>query len=261
MRNGEKYFPGPRRSAILLAMTREMQLRLVYSLLRPAVKCAARFGVPVRTAVELMRLALYEVLSEQGLNTTQIAERLGQTPRHVRSLKQRLGEDFFAAEKSIGSLRKIEDWIASRPSTRNELETRFSDLEPQTVDVAVATLLEEGRIEADEDGRFHVGHRYVVLTSEKFNHRVDALNHHLDAVYQATLQRLVFDDKESSVIKTVSFTATTKAVAEFIKRTEGELRQRIAEIEERAQFNGETKRFLFGLTLAPSENEDGVDTR
>ena len=77
-----------------------MQLRLVYSLLKPAVRCAARFSVPVRTVSDLLRLAMYEELASQGLSVGEIADRLGQTSRNVRLLRQRLDGDFFPRNRT-----------------------------------------------------------------------------------------------------------------------------------------------------------------
>src|SRR5688572_22289163 len=94
-------------------MIRDKQLRLVYSLLKPALAVAARFKIPIRTLSELLRLAYYEMLEREGLSGAEIAERFGQTPRHMRTLAQKLRSDFFAAEQEIGVVREVEDAVAT----------------------------------------------------------------------------------------------------------------------------------------------------
>src|SRR5688572_32846204 len=96
-------FPGDR-----MADLRAMQLRLVYSLLKPAVRAAARFGVPIRILDDLLRLAYFEHLERAGLSLKEIADRFGQSVRHMYSLQQQTRGDFLAAERDPGLGRAIE---------------------------------------------------------------------------------------------------------------------------------------------------------
>jgi DNA-binding transcriptional ArsR family regulator len=235
-------------------MIREKQVRLVYSLLKPALRVAARFNVPIRTLSELVRLAYYEVLSREGLGSAEIAERFGQTSRHMRTLAQKLKGDFFAAEHEIGSVREAEDAIASGAGTLAELKRAMRGVPRQELESAVATLLEAGRVEIGDDGRWRTGARYAVLASEQFHHRIDTLNHYLDAGTRAVVQRLVHDDRKTAMIKTISFTADPDELRAFLDRLEGELRREIGVLEESASFRGIDQRFTFALTLARVED-------
>ena len=95
--------------------------------------------------------------------------------------------------------------------------------------------------------------QYNVLTSDQFKHRIDALNHHLDGMYRAVLHRLVFDDRVTSMIKTITFSAAPEDLRSFLDGLEGSIRREVAELEEAATFAGASShRFTFGLTLAPS---------
>ncbi len=235
-------------------MLRQMQLRLVYSLLKPAVRCAARFSVPLRTAGDLLRLAMYEELANQGLSVSEIAERLGQTPRNARLLRQRLEEDFFQAEKQVGLPREIEDYISETPATAEQVRHHFAQHEPGAVDVAMESLLAQGRLDLDTGGQLRTGAKYVVLSSEKFHHRIDALNHHLQTLYRSLMERLVADNSQTAMMKTISFTAQPDALAALLKRLEGNLRQEIAQLEEQAEFEGKRSRFAIGVTATPTDD-------
>lgn len=238
-----------------MAALRQAQLRLVYSLLKPAVRAAARFHVPMRTLAELLRLAYFEHLRRDGLTQAQIAARLGQTDRHMRSLARRLKGDFFAAEHEVGLVRAVEDLVASERPRPGEVAARFPDVEPAVIEDALAALSAEGRIETSPDGRLQAPARYHVLSSDQFQHRVDALNHFLDGVYGAVVHRLVLDEREGCMIKTISFTAAPTTLQAFLVRFEGALRRDIAAIEEETSFAGvEATRYTLGVAVAPSSD-------
>ena len=234
-------------------MVREMQLRLVYSLLKPAVRAAARFGVPIRSLGELLRLAYFEHLSREGMSMTDIARRFGQTPRHMRSLAQRLKSDFFRAERDIGLAREVEALVAAREPRRAELLAALPTWDAAEVEAAIDELCGEGRVEQAGDGRLRMAQRYVVLKSDEFHHRIDSLNHLLDGTYRAVLHRLVFDNRRTALTKTISFSAVEDQLVAFVQRLEGELRRELAALDEVATFEGEAdRRFTLGITLAPA---------
>jgi hypothetical protein len=234
-----------------MAELRETQLRLVYSLLKPALRMAARFRVPIRSLTELVRVAYFEALSRGGLSQAEIGRRLGQTERNVRSLAQRLRTDFFAAEQTIGLMRTVENRIASSPCDIEELVRAMCN-EPRTdVEGAVEELIAEGRITCDEAGILRTAAAYVLLRSDQFHRRVDALNHFLDGVYRALVHRLLFDEKQNAMLKMITFKADPDALHELITQVEGQVRTAIARLEEDAQYGAVEQRFMFGLALAP----------
>jgi hypothetical protein len=234
-----------------------MQLRLVYSLLKPAVRAAATFNIPIRSLLELVRLGLFENLSHQGLSVADIAQRFGQTPRSMRSLAAKLRSDFFAAEQEIGLARAIEDAVAKHRPRRESLAELMPAWSASEVIEAAAMLEREGRIEETSDVRLVPSPQYTVLDSSNFKNRVDALNHHLDTTHRAVMHRLIFDDSKNAAVKTISFSATPEDLQRFFKRLEGDLRREIAELEERAEFVGDEKRrYSIGMALAPLEKEN-----
>jgi hypothetical protein len=245
----------PRRS---VPEVRETQLRLEYSLLRVAVRAAARFRVPMRTLTELVRLAYFEVLRRQGLTQAEIGRRLGQTDRHMRTLAQRLRSDFFAAEREVGLLREVESTVAHKRMTEVELVEALPSWRAQEIRRAVEELIEEKRVVRTEDGYLEFGTRYNILASDQFHRRIDALNHFLDGLYQAVMHRLVHDEKKTAMIKTITFSADPDQLEAFIARLEGELRREVATLEEAVMFEGAAEhRYTLGLTLAPaSENQE-----
>jgi hypothetical protein len=235
------------------------QLRLVYSLLKPAVAMAARFHVPMRTLAELCRLTYFEVLRRDGLSQAAVGERLGQTARHMRSLARKLKTDFFAAESEVGLVREVESEVARNSPTLARLYEALPGWAPADVDRAVEALLAEGRI-ARNKTRLEIARRYLVLSSEKFHHRIDALNHFLSGVTLAVAQRLIFEERDQAMVKTISFVARPAELEEFLRRLEANLRREVAILEEQAQFEGEGQRFILGLFAAKETPERGAAT-
>lgn len=92
-------------AAAEVSQVKTAQLRLVYSLLKPAVAMAARFHV--RTLAELLRMGYFEELRREGLSQAAVGERLGQTARHMRTLAAKLKSDFFEAEREVGLVREV----------------------------------------------------------------------------------------------------------------------------------------------------------
>jgi hypothetical protein len=232
--------------------TRRSELRLVYSLLKPAIRLAERFRLPMRTMTDLVRLAYYEHLRERGLSNSEIALRLGQTERNVRSFGQRTRTEFFAAEREVGALRDVENAIAAGAVDVDAIAQHLPELDRGELDEALSHLQREGRIKRDAHGKWTASHEYVVLSSEKFHHRIDAVNHFLDTSYRAIVQRLVLDNRQDARVKTISFSAVPQLLQRFLQRLEGELRRDIADLEEQATFDGdENRRYGIAFVCTP----------
>lgn len=235
------------------------QLRLVYSLLKPAVAMAARFHVPMRTLAELLRLGYFEVLRREGLSQAAVGERLGQTARHMRTLARKMKSDFFSAEHEVGVVREVENEIARSNPTDARLYAALPGWSKDEIDKAVDTLTSEGRVSRD-GGRLHIAPRYLVLSSDKFHYRVDALNHFLGGLTRAVAQRLIFEEREEAMVKTISFVARPEKLRELLRSIEADLRREVAALEEDAQFEGEGRRYVLGMFAAVDAPEQNAES-
>ena len=213
---------------------------------------AARFHIPMRTLAELLRLTYFEILRRQGLSQAAIGDRLGQTARHMRTLASKLKGDFFAAEREVGLVREVENEVARSGPTPRALYVALPGWPPEEIDAALETLIAEGRI-VKKKAHFEMAPRYMVLSSEKFHHRIDAVNHFLDGATQAIAQRIIFEEREQAMVKTISFIARPARFEEMLRSLEANLRREIAVLEEDAQFEGEGRRFVLGVFAAKDE--------
>jgi hypothetical protein len=74
-------------------------------------------------------------------------------------------------------------------------------------------------------------------------------------VTRAVAQRLIFEEREQAMIKTISFVARPDRFQELLKSLEANLRREIAALEEDAQFEGEGRRFVLGVFAAQETTE------
>ena len=97
----------------------------------------------------------------------------------------------------------------------------------------------------------------MLFRSDKFLHRIDALNHYLDSVYHGVLSRLVYDERDRAMIKTLTFSALPGDLVRWRERLEGALRTDLAQLHEDATFEGSAnQQYMLGLTLAPVDSKD-----
>src|SRR5687767_13935457 len=233
-------------------MLREMQVRLVYSFLKPAIRAAARFSLPIKTLVDLVRLAYFEHLSRAGMSPAEVARIFDQTARHMRSLAQRLEGDFFTAERSVGLVREVEELVAKTTPEDDAIVTRLSSWPAADVHAAIQLLLHEKRIVRRAGGELAIAERYHLMSSDQFHHRIDSLNHLLDGTWRAVLHRLLFDDKKTALMKTLTFSAIPAELEAFVKKLEARLRVEVAALDENATFQGKADNtYTMALTLAP----------
>ena len=233
-------------------MLREMQVRLVYSFLKPAIRAAARFSLPIKTLVDLVRLAYFEHLSRAGMSPAEIARIFDQTPRHMRSLAQRLEGDFFTAERSVGLVREVEELVARETPRDEAIVKQLSSWPAEDVRAAIRLLLDEKRVERRAGGELAIAERYHLMSTEQFHNRIDSLNHLLDGTWRAVLHRLLFDDKKTALMKTLTFSAIPEELEAFVKKLEALLRVEVAALDENATFQGKAENtYTMALTLAP----------
>jgi len=235
-----------------MANVRETQSKLVYALLQLAVRGAAHFRIPMRTMSELLQRTYYETLRQQGLSRREIGRRLAQTYNHMTSIERKLSSDLLATERDIGVVRAVEAIVAAQTPLEKELPELLPLLAAQDVERAVKELLEEKRIRREEDGRLQIGTRYMLLASDRFEQRIDVLDRLLAGLHQAAMHRLVYDDGQTSMLKTITFSASPEALEALIARFVVELRRELAALNADAQSEGVTQRFTFGIALAPA---------
>ncbi len=224
----------------------ELQRRLLYAALRPAVRLAQRFHVPLKTLEALTRLAYYEALRRDGgLPQTRIAEVFDKSLRTITSLERELRGDFLAPQRAVERARDAEA-ACQTPKTADEVAHALG---LPTVDAQriLDGLVGAGRV-TQEGARYVTDPAYHSLVGAALPSRLDGLTHQLDVITDAVIARFLAHD-EPALARTLAFMGTDATIAALSEDLATLIRTRCGEAEEAALSAGVPVR-AFGLTVA-----------
>lgn len=129
----------------------ELRRRVIYALLRPAVRLAAGASVPLAEVVELLQTAYFHEVRQDGARLDEAAEKLGVSRRTAARLSKQLKQRFVAPELAHSLPRRIEFMVAAEPMSRARVAQTLGGYEREEVEAAVERLLADGRLrETDE---------------------------------------------------------------------------------------------------------------
>jgi len=224
----------------------ELPSRLVFSLLRGAVRIAARVGMPLGRVTSLLRTAYFlELRNRHPRDLVKVSDLLGVSLRTAGTLSREVKKDFFAPESRVGPLRMVTEALAERSLTSAELADRVS-LDAPELERALRHLLELGFV-TEEEGRWVALDELRVFVNDDRVRRIDGLNHQLDVATDAVWARLL-DDSASAGGRTWAFLARPEDVEAQQDTWFSYLRSRAVELEKAAKEQGGGQ--LFGLTVA-----------
>lgn len=237
----------------------ELQRRLIFSLLWPAVAICRRFRVPLDVLEGLCRLAYYEELRRGGQVTqAEVAETFGTSLRTVVGVERRYRSSFLAPEYEVELSRRVEEALTVSEHDADGLASQL-EAEQSHVRQALEGLVAAGRAQrrTDEDGVRHYAfvERHQSLVRADVLSRIDGLKHQLEVVL-ATVRRRFFtdDDQRPSVARTLSFLGLEDDVEALGDELVRSLRLRAIDVEERALREGGHERY--GLTMALAATKD-----
>lgn len=234
----------------------ELPARLVFSLLKAAVRVAARVEMPLGRLTDLLRHAYFlEYRRHHPRDLSEVAERLGVSIRTAGSLNRALKGDFFAPENLVEPVRVITAALSGQPMDVAELAAE-TDLEEVEVRRVVTHLLELGWLEPDEGERVRLAAVLYSYVTEDIERRIDGVNHQLGVIADSVWTRFVKQENHHAGARSWSFQARPDDVAEAMEQTFRELRARAVRMEEAAVEDGAHDRYGITVAFAPLE-EDG----
>ncbi|MFB6372107.1 MAG: hypothetical protein ABEN55_03105, partial [Bradymonadaceae bacterium] len=130
----------------------QLQGRVIYSLMSPAVRLARAFRVGLEDVRKWVELAYFHELRRDGLTLKEVAERLDVSKRKASGLSRQLKTNFFAPEREYELPRRIEFLVWAEPMSKARLVQNLDDVTVGEVEEALETLLEQGRVVADREG-------------------------------------------------------------------------------------------------------------
>lgn len=241
----------------------ELQRRLVYTLLQPAVAMCRRFSMSLDVLEQLARLAYFEELrGDGGLTQAEVARIFGRSRRTVVGVERQFQSDFLAPARDVGIDRQLEEALAMGPLTAAEVAERVREaLELDEVEERLETLARAGRARVTSDGgvrRYLLQHRFQSLVRDDMLARIDGLRHQLGVLAAAVRARFVRKngDHRPSAARTVSFLGTAADVEAMASELIRAARLRAIDVEENALTEGGYERYAVTLAVAPLEEHE-----
>lgn len=236
----------------------ELQRRLVFSLLRPVARLSRLFRLPLKTVEELCRLAYFEELRRGGaVPQADVARVFGRSLRTVVQLEREYRDNFLAPEHEVERTRRIEDVLESGPLDAAEVARRLGE-DAAVIGCVLEGLAATGRVARDGDGRYVLNRAFVSLVRDDFAARIDGLNHQLDVVTAAVVERFL-DGARPTVARTLSFVGTPEDVERLGRTLIRVFREACGETEDEALRKGGHARWGATMALAPMDAIEGRD--
>ncbi|MBT9561226.1 MAG: hypothetical protein IV100_34850 [Myxococcales bacterium] len=244
----------------------EIQRRLVYALLQPAITICRRLHVPLDVVEQLCRLAYYEQLRGPGGATqAEAAEILGRSIRTVVNVERLARTDFLAPENEVRDARRIEEALALGSLTAGEM-SEATQLLLHDVERMLVALAGSGRALAatGDDGvvRYSLVTRHQSLVQSDLLPRIDGLRHQLEVLTAAVVRRFFgASDQRPTMARTLAFLGRPEDVQAFGDELIRTLRRGAVDVEEHSLQAGEHDRYAVTFALTPIDPEPSESSR
>ena len=125
---------------------KELQRRVLYSLIMSAVRIARKFRIPLKELISLVETGYFREIRAEGRTLKESAELLGVSQRTAVRLSKQLRDAFFIPEVGHNLPRRIEFMLATRPMGAARLVQVLRDTDASLVEQTIQDLLAGGRI-------------------------------------------------------------------------------------------------------------------
>lgn len=237
----------------------ELQRRVVFSLLQPAIRLAKRYRVPLKEFTQWLQIAYFQELRSSGLTLREAGELMDVGMRKASELSRSMKENFFKPERDHELPRRIEFMLWAEPLSRARIHQLMRAEEPALLDEAIERLVAEGRIQW-VDGKhevLEVTGTQARLVKPTWMSQVDGINQYGRNLASATHER-VFEDSDRALLRTLSFRIAPSDVDALQALYEDDIFARLEQLEHRAQ--GRSDALTMTLSICWSEGSDAPST-
>ncbi|MCC7540870.1 MAG: hypothetical protein IT379_31925 [Deltaproteobacteria bacterium] len=232
--------------------------RVLYAFLRATTRFAEKLSVPARQVQEWVRLAYFQELRASGMTVAEACARLGLSAPTGARLSRALKTDFLAEQVEHDLPKRIAFTLWAGPMSRARLAQVLPRTDAEAIDVALATLVREGRV-VERKGRtitFEITRAEDRLVRPGWGARLTALTSLLDHVVDTVHARFFESspsepptphtrstlvgrqDSPAAFARTVSFRMRREDRAELRRFYEEKLWPFLKGLEERAATRG-----------------------
>lgn len=214
----------------------ERQRRVLYSLLRPAVRLARIFSIPLREMVRWFELAYFHELRQVDFTQREAAGLFDVSRRKVAQLAKRLKQNFFKPEREEGLPRRIEFMLWAGPESEGRIHQNLSAYSADEVEEALELLVEQERL-VKEEGRtthYRVPKHEFRLYRDDWLAKIDGLNDHLESVADSVFGRF-FEEDDRAFARTLTFRIRDEDLDELRELYESVVFPTLAELDAAAR--------------------------
>lgn len=191
----------------------ELQRRVIYALLKPAVELADSSGLSLAELASLVQMAFFEALRSRGLKLREVADQMDVSERTAKRLAKEHRTN-FAHGRAYALPVRIEFMLWAAPMSRAKLKQVLGKVSADEVDAAVETLLGEGRI-VERPGhtttQLEVNRDVDELVRDTWLSRIGGLGSFLSNLGDAVEGRF-FEDDPHAFARTLSFLVRPQAL-------------------------------------------------
>lgn len=244
---------------------KELQSRVVYALVQPAVRLAEAFELPIADLMTKAQTAYFHHLRDRGWTLRRIASQLGVSERTAKRLAKQLREHFLDTERRYDLPVRIELMLWAVPMSRVKVKQVLSAVKAGAIDAAVDRLIQDGRVE-EEPGRtalLKVKRGVNDLVRDTWLTRIGGLNSFLGNLSDAVFGRF-FRNEPKAFARTMSFLVAKEDVAELDKLFSDVLVPAVQRLDDRAKTADDREAFRMSVCWAPYDylndaRDDGDD--
>ena len=194
----------------------ELVARVLFALLRPAVRLATLFGVGLKELTRLLESAHYQEARARTATQRDVADALGVSARTADRLARQSREAFVVPEVEHHLPRRIEFMLAAMPMSAARLVQIVHDATEGEVLDALAALERDGRV-TTESGRTTVYRPAAGVRSlprDRWVNRIGGLESFGENLSNAAWGRFFADDPRAFA-RTLSFRLTDAQLTEL----------------------------------------------
>ena len=184
----------------------ELEERLIYALLRPAVRLAMHSRLPMKEMVRLAKVAYFQELRANGLTLQETAQALDASMPTAARLSKELKRNFLKPAIEHQLPQRIEFILWAEPQSRARLHQVLNDHASEDIDSAIEKMLQKGhirRLQGDNDV-FELEAPKITHIKNDWFARIGSLNHILDNLSDTVSTRFL-ENKNNAFARTINF--------------------------------------------------------
>ncbi len=241
----------------------EYSRRVLYSLLIPVRRLAARNGLTLTELMHWVETGYFHELKSRGLKMREMSELLDVSMRKIAMLSKQLKINFLRPEREVALPRRIEFALWAEPLSRARIAQTFPSAEEEDVDAAIDTLLDEERIIVvrGRTDKYDIASPTRRMVGRTWMRRIDGLNNLMANVADAVVARF-FRGEERAFARTLQLRIRPEDLPELKRMYEEHVWGLLEELDERAR--GDSHAIPMGVSIlwAPQDaanNEENTN--